>query len=86
MKVDKTSLATYWSDERHRLWGNHYLDYYVRNGIYMLMFTEEWADQHLPPGQEYALEPLRVVLLDTEDGKLYETTMSASYERYVLDD
>ncbi len=73
----KTSLDTYLSDPRHRRWAERYTQHTDSN---ILHFTEEWASVHMPP-HSFSTEPLRVMLLDQQGGKLYETWMNCSFDR-----
>jgi hypothetical protein len=79
-----TSVEAYFSDPKHREWDWHFDDH-SDNGAAYLLASQEWAEKWLPRGWEHGDESthgdtLRVVLLDTADGRRYETMMPAFYE------
>ena len=84
MQVDKTSLDVYFSDPVHRRATRHYVGYYASNCEYLLTFSHSWLNKYLPSLDCNERGALRVVLLDTEDGKNYETWMVAAYEQFPL--
>lgn len=74
-------MKTYWSDPEHATWTSHYYD--GRWGGRLLCFSPAWRDANLPPEMSqtnYDGNAFTVYLLDTQDGKEYETHLPAAYE------
>jgi hypothetical protein len=70
----------YFDDPEHEKWRGHYL--YGARGL-SLAFTKEWAARSLPPdmsGINHDRRAVKVDLLDTSDGKVYETWMPMALE------
>lgn len=75
-----TGAEVYLADPTLARWEWRY-DRGSEQGPAYLLFLPAWGDKHLPPGwQRGDANTLRVVLLDAEDGKRYETRMPAFYE------
>lgn len=74
--------GAYLNHPGHAGWRSHYSAGHNGPGL-LLGFTQEWRDEFLPrgvgSGPGYDNKALLVKLLDTQDGKVYDTWLPAAY-------